>query len=222
MRKKTTSFTTIFTCLKSILFALALILSPTLLTIASTADQSKATILIVGDSISAAYGIPEDAGWVALLQEKLEQNHYKFNTINASITGETSSGGVNRIDTLLAQYQPSIVILELGGNDGLRGLSLTAMRKNLQQIIQRSQKQHAQVLLLGMHIPPNYGSRYTAQFHQTYHQLAGEHAVAFEPFFLDGVAQDPQLMQSDGIHPAAAAQPIMLNHVWAVLEPLLH
>jgi len=177
--------------------------------------------VVLGDSISAAYGLPQDAGWVALLQARLDKNHYKLTIINASITGETTSGGANRIDALLAKHQPRIVIVELGGNDGLRGLSLQSMRQNLERIVLRSQAKSAYVLLLGMKIPPNYGRVYTSRFEDIFSEIAGQYALAFVPFLLEGIAQDPQMMQADGIHPAATAQTAMLDHVWSALEPLI-
>ena len=188
----------------------------------SVADELDSTIVVLGDSISAAYGLREDAGWVALLQEKLEKNHYQFTIINASITGETSSGGVNRIDTLLNRHNPKIVVLELGGNDGLRGLSLKVMRQNLEQIIQRSRNVGAEVILLGMRIPTNYGARYAESFHRTYLDLAAQFDLPLVPFFLEKVALNPALMQSDGIHPGRTAQPILLDEVWPHIEPLLN
>ena len=188
---------------------------------ATAIANSSPNIVVLGDSISAAYGMPEDEGWVALLQDKLEKNGHSANVINASITGETSSGGANRIAGLLEKYQPEILILELGGNDGLRGLSLKSLRQNLNTIIQKSQQRDTQVLLLGMRIPTNYGARYAEQFHQTYHELSSDHALPFVPFFLEDVALDPSLMQADGIHPGQQAQPLMLADVWPMLEPLL-
>ena len=187
----------------------------------SNSSKPEPTIVVLGDSISAAYGLREDAGWVTLLQEKLTKNHYQFTIINASITGETTSGGANRIDDLLERHQPSIVILELGGNDGLRGLSLKVMRQNLAKIIQRSHESGAKILLLGMRIPTNYGARYAEKFHSTFHELADEYNLALVPFFLEGVALDPTLMQSDGIHPGSAAQPILLDAVWPEIKPLI-
>lgn len=184
-------------------------------------SQTQEVVVVLGDSISAAYGLPEDTGWVSLLQARLNENNYTFNTINASITGETTSGGANRIDALLAKYQPRFVILELGGNDGLRGLSLVSMRQNLERIVQRSQANGAYVILLGMQIPPNYGRIYATRFRDIYSQIAGQYALAFVPFLLEGIAQDPQLMQADGIHPGAIAQAAMLDYVWSALGPLI-
>lgn len=179
-----------------------------------------AKILVMGDSLSAGYGIQLEEGWVSLLQDRI-QSQYPHRVINASVSGETTGGGLARLPALLQEHQPQIVILELGGNDGLRGHPVNVMRNNLQQMIKLSKAADAKVLLLGMHIPPNYGPRYTKVFHQTYSDLAKEHDVAFVPFFLDQVAGNPELMQRDGIHPTAEAQSIMLNHVWPLLETLL-
>jgi acyl-CoA thioesterase-1 len=184
-------------------------------------SRTQELVIILGDSLSAAYGLPEDAGWASLLQARLDENQYPLRIVNASITGETSSGGASRIDALLAQHRPRYVILELGGNDGLRGLSLVSMRQNLERVVQRSQTESAYVILLGMQIPPNYGRKYTTQFQEVYSQIAEQNDLAFVPFLLDGIAQDPQLMQADGIHPGAAAQEAMLDHVWSAFRPLI-
>ncbi|MEM7206714.1 MAG: arylesterase [Pseudomonadota bacterium] len=185
-----------------------------------SAAQAR-TVVVIGDSLSAAYGIPERAGWVALLQERLDKNDYNFNIINASITGETSSGGATRIQSILAEHAPEFVIVELGGNDGLRGLSLKSMRDQLSHIVQSSQASGAKVLLLGMKIPPNYGAQYTRKFEDSFVQIATEHSVSLVPFFLEDVATDLSLMQDDGIHPNAKAQPLMLNRIWPAFEALL-
>ncbi|MEM7294095.1 MAG: arylesterase, partial [Pseudomonadota bacterium] len=187
----------------------------------ASSNPDHPVILVLGDSISAAYGIPEDVGWVALLQEKLNENHYQFNTINASITGETTSGGAHRIDKLIEEHAPELVIIELGGNDGLRGLSLKRMRTNLEIMIRSSQASGAKVLLLGMRIPPNYGVQYTTRFENTYVSLAEEFDIPLQPFFLVDVAERRELMQDDGIHPGVDAQPLMLERVWPELLPLL-
>lgn len=182
--------------------------------------DDKGRILVLGDSLSAGYGIELKQGWVSLMADKLEEN-YPYQVINASVSGETSGGGLARLPALLAEHQPVIVILELGGNDGLRGHPINVMRQNLEKIIAASQAANTQVLLLGMHIPPNYGARYTRTFHQAYIDLAKKYQLSFVPFFLDQVANNAALMQSDGIHPTAEAQGTMLDHVWPTLEPLL-
>jgi acyl-CoA thioesterase-1 len=185
------------------------------------ASPSTAKILVLGDSLSAGYGIALEEGWVSLLQERIKKHQFAYEVVNASVSGETSGGGLARLPALLAEHQPMIVILELGGNDGLRGHPINVMRQNLEKIIAASQAANAQVLLLGMHIPPNYGARYARTFHQAYIDLAKKYQLSFVPFFLDQVANNAALMQSDGIHPTAEAQGTMLDHVWPTLEPLL-
>jgi acyl-CoA thioesterase-1 len=185
------------------------------------ADTTIPRILVVGDSISAAYGIEIDAGWVALLQLRLEQQGYPHRVINASISGDTSVGGRSRLPALLARESIDIMILELGGNDGLRGLSLAQTQANLQAMIEMAHTAQARVLLLGMQLPPNYGSTYTAAFAAVYTTLAREQRTALVPFLLDGVATDTDLMQPDGIHPRAEAQARLMDNVWTALVPLL-
>lgn len=182
--------------------------------------DDKGRILVLGDSLSAGYGIELKQGWVSLMADKLEEN-YPYQVINASVSGETSGGGLARLPALLKEHKPALVILELGGNDGLRGHPVNIMQQQLESIIKESQGAGAEVLLLGMHIPPNYGQRYAERFHQVYTQLAKQCELAFVPFFLEGVATNRELMQRDGIHPTAEAQQTMLDNVWAVLEPWL-
>lgn len=176
------------------------------------------TLLVMGDSLSAAYGIEHDEGWVNLLAERLKSD---ARVINASISGETTSGGLQRFTELLRQRQPDIVLIELGGNDGLRGLSPNQMQANLASMIEQSQDAGAQVLLLGIDIPPNYGQAYRDAFTGVFYSLAEEYDVALVPFLLDDIALNDALMQSDGIHPTADAQPIILDNVWPELEPLI-
>lgn len=175
------------------------------------------TLLVLGDSLSAAYGIPRERGWVALLQQKLTN----FNVVNAGISGDTTDGGVARLPALLQKHQPAIVIIELGGNDGLRGFQIQRIRDNLAQMTQLSQRAGAKVLLVGMKIPPNYGLRYTSDFYASYADTAKKFSVPLVPFILDGVATHPDLMQDDGIHPRAEAQPKLLDNIWPHLQPLL-
>ncbi|MDX5976771.1 arylesterase [Vreelandella alkaliphila] len=184
---------------------------------ALNADQPP-TLLVMGDSLSAAYGIEQERGWVTLLAERLEG---EAQVINASISGETTSGGAQRLANIIGQRQPDIVLLELGGNDGLRGLPPTQMRSNLASMIEQSQQAGADVLLLGIDIPPNYGQAYRDAFTGVFHSLADEYDVSLVPFLLEDVALNEQLMQDDGIHPTAEAQPIILDNVWPALEPLL-
>lgn len=183
------------------------------------AENSK--ILVYGDSLSAAYGIPKQQGWVALLQKKLQSEHYRYEVVNASISGETTSGGVSRIASALKQNKPKIVILALGANDGLRGLPITEMTKNLNNIITQSKKTGAKVLLVGMKIPPNYGPKYTESFSQSYRQLSSHHKIPLVPFMLDNVAVKSNLIQEDGLHPNILGQPIILQNIWPKLKLLL-
>ncbi len=179
------------------------------------------TLVVVGDSISAAYGLDIERGWVSLLQQRITDSGLSYQVVNASISGDTSAGGRNRLPALLQQHQPQLVIIELGGNDGLRGLSLGQMQANLANMIEQSQKQGAKVLLLGMRIPPNYGPRYTESFYQVYQKLAAEYQVALVGFFLEGVGGVDGMIQRDGIHPTEAAQELLLNNAWPKLELLL-
>ncbi len=178
-------------------------------------------ILIYGDSLSAAYGIPQQQGWAALLKEKLDQENLRFDVINASISGETTSGGLTRLARTLEQTKPQTIIIELGANDGLRGLPVKNMHNNLDAMIQISKKSGAKVLLVGMRIPPNYGPKYTEEFSQTYIKLASQHKVSVVPFMLDNVAAKPDLIQQDGLHPNTQGQPIILNNIWPELQRLL-
>jgi acyl-CoA thioesterase-1 len=180
--------------------------------------ESRPVLLVMGDSLSSAYGIERDKGWVSLLQERLDG---KARVINASISGETSSGGANRLPELLGQHEPDIVLLELGGNDGLRGLPPRQFEANMAKMIEASREAGADVLLLGIDIPPNYGQAYRDAFTGVFHRLAEEYDVSLVPFLLDGIALDENLMQSDGIHPTAAAQPRILELVWPALAAML-
>lgn len=180
------------------------------------------TILVLGDSISAGYGLENvERGWVGLLQQRLAQTHAEWNVVNASISGDTSAGGLARVDDLLQRHAPGIVILELGGNDGLRGLPPARLKDNLTGIIARCRAAGAKVLLVGMRIPPNYGRRYTELFEGVFPQVAAEQKADFVPFLLDGVGGNRSLMQGDGLHPNGEAQPLMLDLVWQKLAPLL-
>jgi acyl-CoA thioesterase I len=174
-------------------------------------------ILIFGDSLSAAYGIGEDEGWVTLLAERLAQEDSELEVVNGSVSGETTTGGRARLPSLLARYNPAFVLIELGGNDGLRGLPLSLMRENLTDMIQLSQTSGATVMIAGMQIPPNYGPRYTEPFFAQYAELAEEFDLYLIPFLIDGIPQQPELMQADGIHPKAEAQSMILDNFWPVL-----
>lgn len=185
------------------------------------AQANEKTLLVMGDSLSAGYGIDLQAGWVQLLQEKLYREQRPYRVVNASVSGETTTGGAARLAKLLQTHKPEVVLLELGGNDGLRGQPIKIMRRNLARMIELSQAANARVLLIGMQIPPNYGARYTESFASVYPELAQQYQVALLPFFLEGVALEAELMQPDGIHPTAEAQPLLLDNVWSKLEPLL-
>jgi acyl-CoA thioesterase-1 len=185
---------------------------------APTHSAQSPSLLVMGDSLSAAYGIEREEGWVNLLADRLEG---EVQVINASISGETTSGGLQRFADILGQQQPAIVLLELGGNDGLRGLSPQQMQANLATMIEQSQEAGARVLLLGIDIPPNYGQAYRDAFTGVFHSLAEEYDVPLVPFLLEDIALNEALMQGDGIHPTADAQPIILDNVWPALEPLL-
>lgn len=178
-------------------------------------------ILVYGDSLSAAYGIAQQQGWVALLQARLSSQNYGYEVVNASVSGETSSGGLSRLSAALSASKPTVVILELGANDGLRGLPLKAMQANLEQMIKLSQTAGAEVLIIGMQIPPNYGPEYTKSFRQTYPQLSQKHKTALVGFMLEDIAAKPDLIQADGLHPNAQAQPIILQNIWPQLQAML-
>jgi acyl-CoA thioesterase-1 len=196
-------------------------LAALLLLLVGSAVAHAQTILVVGDSLSAAYNINVKAGWVALLEQRLAQRNPPYKVVNASISGDTTAGGLARLPTLLKQHRPVVVIVELGGNDGLRGLSPDQAKRNLAAMITRAQSAGAKVLILGIKLPPNYGTRYTERFQQLYRELAAERRVALVPFVLKGIAANANLMQADGIHPNERAQPQILENVWTRLQPLL-
>jgi acyl-CoA thioesterase I len=180
------------------------------------------TVLVLGDSLSAAHNIPVESGWVHLLEVRLNDMEPGWTVVNASISGETSLGGRNRLTALLAQNHPRIVVIELGANDGLRGLSLPNLRDNLASMIDAAQHTGAKVLLLGIELPLNYGPQYRDGLRAVYADLARDKHVALVPFLLEGVAMNPALMQEDGLHPVAAGEPIVLNTVWSQFKLLLH
>jgi acyl-CoA thioesterase-1 len=182
---------------------------------------SAKTIVVLGDSISAGFGIEVQKGWVALLQNRLAAQHSPYVISNESISGDTSAGGLARIDDALRRHKPQIVLIELGANDGLRGLSPEAMKANLTEMVKRTEKTGAKVLLLAMKIPPNYGKRYIEMFYNIYPQLAAELKVPYVPFILEDVALKTELMQADGLHPNALAQPIVAERIWGYLSPIL-
>lgn len=181
-------------------------------------------IVVLGDSISAEYGLPRGSGWVALLEQRLQAEKRPFTVVNASVSGDTTAGGRSRLPALLAQHHPAIVVIELGGNDALRGLPLASTRQNLQAMTQAAQAAGAKVLLAGMQVPPNYGRDYGQQFATLFANIAQEQKTALVPFLLQGIADGPDplaLFQPDRIHPSAAAQPRILNNLWPALRPLL-
>ena len=179
------------------------------------------SVLVLGDSLSAAYGLEQKQGWVTLLEQRLQQQCAACRVINASISGETTAGGRSRIVALLSRHRPDIIIVELGGNDGLRGLPLTEMYDNLDSIISEAKRRGTTVLLLGMRLPPNYGPAYTRNFQNVYQRLAAKHRIAWVPFLLAGLENERDLFQADGIHPIAEAQGVMLENVWSTLQTLL-
>ena len=178
-------------------------------------------IVVVGDSLSAAYGIEKQRGWVALLQQRLRRQGLDYEVVNASITGDTTRGGLSRLPATLERERPAVLIIALGGNDGLRGLAPEQTLSNLRGMIEEGRDAGASILLLGIRLPMNYGRAFGEKFHRVYLELAREEQVALVPFFLEGVAETRELMQPDGIHPGVAAQPRILDNVWSALEPLL-
>ncbi len=201
-------------------FRLLVIFACLLLAPAVNAATGGKVILVFGDSLSAGFGIRQDAAWPALLQQRLSEKRLDYSVINASISGETSSGGRSRIGDALARHKPSILILALGANDGLRGLPLAGLRDNLASIVAAAGKSRTRVLLVGMRLPPNYGP-YADAFAQSFSDVAKTARLPLVPFLLDGIAEQPELFLADGLHPTAAAQPRLLDNVWDGLEPLL-
>ena len=200
---------------------MALCLSISHLCISEVAFAAPNTLLVMGDSLSAGYGIKVENGWVALLEKRLAEQGYKYRIVNASVSGETSGGGKVRLPELLRIHKPGIVILELGANDGLRGLPITHLRSNLATMIDAAIKANAKLVLAGMQLPPNYGPAYANGFSAVFVELGKHKGVTLLPFFLDGVALDATLMQADDLHPNELGQPRLLNNVWSALRPLL-
>ena len=190
--------------------------------LSATAQSAEPpTVLIFGDSLSAGYGIDVDQSWTTLLQLRLQDQGYEHRVVNASISGETTEGGATRIASAIETFDPEIVVLELGGNDGLRGFPPSRMKDNLSRIVSTSKDSGAAVILLGITIPPNYGAKYIEMFEDVYRQVAEEYEVPWIEFFMEGVALNDDLMQSDGIHPNAAAQPILLDNAWPMISGAL-
>lgn len=188
---------------------------------APAAWAAKPAILVLGDSLSAGYGVATGKGWVALLDERLQRDHYDYRVVNASISGDTTRSGIARLPAALADYRPHIVIIALGGNDGLQGLTLPQMRANLARAIEDARHAGAKVVLAGVRLPPNYGPAYNQRFRAVFQQLAQHYRPAYVPQLLAGVDDKPALMQADGIHPNAAGQPLILDNLWPHLKPLL-
>jgi acyl-CoA thioesterase-1 len=187
----------------------------------TSADSEPKTVLVIGDSLSAEYGLQRDAGWVALLAKRLKAKKAGYQIQNSSISGDTTSGGVTRLPEALARFAPGIVIIELGSNDALRGLDLAMTEANLSTMVELAQQAGSRVLLVGMQIPPNYGRRYADQFRDLFGKVAERHGTSLVPFLLEGVATDKAMFQADGIHPNEQAQPALLENVWAALRPIL-
>jgi len=198
-----------------------LALSFNLVGAAAAYAANSSTLLVMGDSLSAGYGIHVENGWVALLAKRLVAQGYEYQVVNASVTGETTSGGKVRLPSLLSTHKPAIVIVELGANDGLRGLPVKQMRDNLASMIAAAQEANAKVLLIGMQIPPNYGQQYTTSFRDTYAELAKTYHLKLVPFLLEGVALDAKQMQADNLHPNELGQPRLLDNVWPSLQSML-
>jgi acyl-CoA thioesterase-1 len=192
-----------------------------MLVLAAPSLAAAATIMVFGDSLSSAYGLQREQGWPTLLQQRLDEKKLNYRVANASISGETTAGGRSRIDAALKTHRPAIVIIALGANDGLRGLSIDAMRANLETMVRAARSAGEAVLLVGMRMPPNFGPTYAEKFQQTFRDVAARERIALVPFLLEGFAEKQELFQPDGIHPAAAAQPLILENIWKVLQPLL-
>lgn len=187
----------------------------------AAAAAGRPVILVLGDSLSAGYGVPVEQGWVARLQQRLDAEGYGYTVVNASVSGETTVGALERLPRALARHKPALVVIELGGNDGLRGLPVAELRANLEALVSVSREAGARVLLAAVRMPPNYGPQYTEKFYAVYEGVARDLRVPWVPFFLEGIALREDLFQDDGIHPDLEAQPILLDNVWPVLKPLL-
>jgi len=198
-----------------------LAMSLCLLLVAMPGYSASKSLLVLGDSLSAEYGLPRGSGWVSLMQQRIIDEKIDASVVNASISGETTSGGRTRLPALLKQHKPAVLILELGGNDGLRGLSLAATQANLREIIREATASGARILLVGMQVPPNYGLDYSKRFAAMYQGLARERGVRLVPFLLEGLEDTDKFFQPDRIHPNQRAQPVMLDNVWPALRPLL-
>jgi len=209
-----------FSALSTLIRLFRLVLVFAFVGIADAASPPR-TVVVLGDSLSAGYGLRIQEGWVHLLEQRLAAQGYEYRVVNASVSGETTQGGLARLPRVLETHKPDVVVVELGGNDGLRGLPLSTSRKNLERTIELVRKTNARIVLVGMIIPPNYGPRYGQEFRDMFAALAKRYQVEFVPFFLDKVALNPSLMQADGIHANAKGQPQLLENLWPKLKPLL-
>jgi acyl-CoA thioesterase-1 len=207
--------------MRTLFLVLSLVLYSLTGGIAPAWAANKPVILILGDSLSAGYGIPPDQGWVARLQQRLDGEGYGYTVVNASVSGETTAGALERLPRALTLHRPAIVVIELGGNDGLRGLPVNDLRLNLEAIVTTCQDAGSEVVLTGIRIPPNYGPQYTETFYGVYETIARQQEIPWVPFLLEGIALRDDLFQDDGIHPDLQAQPLLLDHVWRILEPML-
>ena len=196
-------------------------LGAVLMLAAALAHSAPKTVLVLGDSLSAEYGLTRGSGWVALLEQKLKSEKIDANIVNASISGETTSGGRTRLPALLAQHKPTLVVIELGANDGLRGLPVAAAEANMRAMVEMARQNNAQVLLVGMRMPPNYGRDYTERFFRMYNTVATQLKAPLVPFMLEGVAEKPALFQADRLHPTAQAHPVILANIWPKFLPLV-
>jgi acyl-CoA thioesterase-1 len=203
------------------MMAAALVSLPLRAHAANAPEPAKPVIVVLGDSISAEYGLPRDTGWVALMRQRLADERIDYSVANASISGDTTSGGRARLPALMERLKPSIVIVELGANDALRGVPLSTTEDNLRTIIEQAQQGHAKVVLIGMYVPPNYGPDYTQKFHGLYGELSKEFHLPLVPFLLAGIVDKPDMFQADQLHPTQQAQPVLLNNVWPAVKPLL-
>ncbi len=188
---------------------------------APAAPEGRPTLVVLGDSLSAEYGLPRDTGWVALLRQRLATERIDYSVANASVSGDTTSGGRARLPAVLQRLKPAIVIVELGSNDALRGVPVATTEQNLRDIIAAARRAHAQVVLVGMYVPPNYGPDYTQKFHAVYTRLSKQLGVPLVPFLLAGIENKPEMFQSDQMHPGEQAQRVLLDNVWPTLKPLL-
>lgn len=188
---------------------------------APAAPEGRPTLVVLGDSLSAEYGLPRDTGWVALLRQRLAAERIDYSVANASVSGDTTSGGRARLPAVLQRLKPSIVVVELGSNDALRGVPVATTEQNLRDIIAAARRAHAQVVLVGMYVPPNYGPDYTQKFHAVYTRLSKQLGVPLVPFLLAGIENKPEMFQSDQMHPGEQAQRVLLDNVWPTLKPLL-